>query len=1314
VGLLPDILLVGRAVSRRAQELLLKANVVLIQHIKPTLMARIARQTGATILSSTDHVMNQFGTSVLGKCRRFRLVTFRHHDWEKRSLQSNSETIDLYMQAGVSIPHHEKQAILAAQLLGDSVVDGILAVRSGLAKRGIARTYVMMEGCPKHLGCTMVLRGASKAALKQAKIVLMFLANVAYNLKLEITYLRERYVTLPLNYTYHSTQSSCDTLQSSSLCVDYGQPPPGRKLRPWNGSTSSVTDGGAAQRSLSGDVTAMDHQSILITSLWMTEKTQCCPAEVKGISYYTRQDVSLGQFLHDSCFNLNLKCQNASCNKSVLDHTLSFVHCDGMINICCENMEDPLPPRPLDSTAEQQPSAVISEKTKQLRSPIATWTYCNHCSKVVTPLVFISDDTWNYSFGKFLEVYFYNRDAIINSPEHGCSCPAQTSATVYFGCERLAARFTYEKVHPYGVYIRRSVPFDESFHRDNTIKHLERITSMSSVLFLRFDKHIEKVSREARQLLGSAANKPEHLQQVLSELNGIGGEVDRATKTLHEKIASIASKYYSNELSLSGESNFLVNEAFYQFPWHVRRYLFFLMTAWNERLSAVGEALTSMKKLAAESSAKQLGIHSDVYGNADEVIESMKRLKELQKGQRVYSQYNTMDMSLRTDYNVENSSKINRAQSDGEMSRLIKSRQTARRVYRPANEYDYHDDTDDFIQEGTEGIDYDDLDFDDEGPDSDMVDADVLASRRRLDQSSGVKGPVTKGLGSRRNRDDQDDEARSVALAQSYDIENRSTSDPEIKGKTVAGGVKNAITRFFNRLTPSDDPYIVDLNELAYGMPRLEPGVGGVVVPVTDVLPSTVIAYSLSSVEYSVKFKEYLKADNKGLSDDDCVADLQYSRRRGSNKTLYDLPLSNDKKDVEKRMLVQSKTHIKHTFRDIDAKRQIQSKFICTTYWATQFHAVRQAFLMSGDAAAEGDGKYSGDIDCDEKRYIRSLLESQKWDASGGKSGATFARTADGRFVVKCISRTELQMFLDCAPAYFDYISRAFFHGMHTVLCKILGVYQIGYHNRITGRRSMEQIAVMPNIFFGRNISITFDLKGSLRGRFAKIKEKGDPKVTSESKAARRGFESPFSSGSESDDDNKSSTSGSSEENEAAPSELRQRGAQDATHKSSTATSTVFLDGDFLEYTNGRPLPINDRSKALFHNSILNDTLFLSMINVLDYSILVGIDEERMELVVGIIDFMVCILSPLFFFNGSLPKKNCILLIYLFVLRFFPTFSSKRQYDILKQMERVGKSIPMVVGSEAPTIIQPPLYKARFTNAMERYFFTVPSKWTSI
>jgi hypothetical protein len=60
----PDVLIVGKSVCRKAQELLLRANIVLIQYVKPSLMSRIARQTGATVLSSIDHVMN---SSILGK-----------------------------------------------------------------------------------------------------------------------------------------------------------------------------------------------------------------------------------------------------------------------------------------------------------------------------------------------------------------------------------------------------------------------------------------------------------------------------------------------------------------------------------------------------------------------------------------------------------------------------------------------------------------------------------------------------------------------------------------------------------------------------------------------------------------------------------------------------------------------------------------------------------------------------------------------------------------------------------------------------------------------------------------------------------------------------------------------------------------------------------------------------------------------------------------------------------------------------------------------------------------------------------------------
>jgi Phosphatidylinositol-4-phosphate 5-Kinase len=209
----------------------------------------------------------------------------------------------------------------------------------------------------------------------------------------------------------------------------------------------------------------------------------------------------------------------------------------------------------------------------------------------------------------------------------------------------------------------------------------------------------------------------------------------------------------------------------------------------------------------------------------------------------------------------------------------------------------------------------------------------------------------------------------------------------------------------------------------------------------------------------------------------------------------------------------------------------------------------------------------------------------------------------------------------------------------------------------------MEQVAVMQNIFYNKKITKIFDLKGSLRGRFA-------AHVRNSKDESRR--EATERKNDNWQDDSASRQSSANSLVEEATDSARKR-----THGDVVSGTSTLLDGDFLEFTLGRPMPLTDRAKAVFQMSILNDTLFLSIINVLDYSILIGFDEENMELVVGIIDFM-------------------------------------RQYDILKQMERVGKSLPMVVGSEAPTIIQPPLYKARFTNAMERYFMTVPSKWTTI
>jgi 1-phosphatidylinositol-3-phosphate 5-kinase len=75
----------------------------------------------------------------------------------------------------------------------------------------------------------------------------------------------------------------------------------------------------------------------------------------------------------------------------------------------------------------------------------------------------------------------------------------------------------------------------------------------------------------------------------------------------------------------------------------------------------------------------------------------------------------------------------------------------------------------------------------------------------------------------------------------------------------------------------------------------------------------------------------------------------------------------------------------------------------------------------------------------------------------------------------------------------------------------------------------------------------------------------------------------------------------------------------------------------------------------------------------MDYSLLVGIDEEQKELVVGIIDFM-------------------------------------RQYTWDKLLETLVKASGILGGPKniSPTIIHPSQYKNRFRKAMSRYFLTIP------
>ncbi|KAG9444094.1 hypothetical protein H6P81_015434 [Aristolochia fimbriata] len=277
--------------------------------------------------------------------------------------------------------------------------------------------------------------------------------------------------------------------------------------------------------------------------------------------------------------------------------------------------------------------------------------------------------------------------------------------------------------------------------------------------------------------------------------------------------------------------------------------------------------------------------------------------------------------------------------------------------------------------------------------------------------------------------------------------------------------------------------------------------------------------------------------------------------------------------------------------------------------------------ISLGGGKLSGKGKYSvicvhakqfldlrGRCCPSELDYISSLSRCKKWDAQGGKSKVFFAKTLDDRFIVKQVKKTELDSFLKFAPDYFKHISESLSTGSQSCLAKILGIYQVIIRQDKNGKELKIDLMVMENLLFGRNVTRLYDLKGALHSRY--VSDANDP-------------------------------------------------------------DKVLLDLNFVEDMQISPMYISGKTKHILERAIWNDTCFLTSINVMDYSLLVGVDQQKREIVFGIIDYL-------------------------------------RQYTWDKHLETWVKSSLVVPKNALPTVISPKEYKKRFRKFMSTYFLTLP------
>ena len=85
----------------------------------------------------------------------------------------------------------------------------------------------------------------------------------------------------------------------------------------------------------------------------------------------------------------------------------------------------------------------------------------------------------------------------------------------------------------------------------------------------------------------------------------------------------------------------------------------------------------------------------------------------------------------------------------------------------------------------------------------------------------------------------------------------------------------------------------------------------------------------------------------------------------------------------------------------------------------------------------------------------------------------------DDRFVLKQMSKMEIQSFVDLAPNYIVYLSGANRENRPTTHSKIVGAFRIVFKNAQTNAASKQDLLVMENLFYRRNVNRKFDLKGS-------------------------------------------------------------------------------------------------------------------------------------------------------------------------------------------------------------------------------------------
>ncbi|XP_043707640.1 1-phosphatidylinositol-3-phosphate 5-kinase FAB1B-like [Telopea speciosissima] len=1301
----PNVLLVEKSVSRFAQDYLLAKDISLVLNIKRPLLERIARCTGAQIVPSIDHLSSQ----KLGYCDAFHVEKF--------------------------LEEHGS---------------------AGQGGKKLVKTLMFFDGCPKPLGCTILLKGANGDELKKVKHVVQYGIFAAYHLALETSFLADEGASLPelplkspITVALPDKPSSIDRsistipgftvpaagkehqpssepqrsnsvpssgltspISNTSICITEKEKAPfpcspegpnfhytgpasainssasvssfsslgqceydknqtmlslnhALEIKKKVGAEESfeakasatnrgqdvvndelVTSGfGVPEPSGKGGVTLInhdtmvgnqpslsrlaslhqdgnnypeelvsskeefppspsDHQSILVSlstrCVW--KGTVCERAHLFRIKYYGSFDKPLGRFLRDHLFDQSYRCR--SCEAPSEAHVHCYTHRQGSLTISVKKIPDLLLPG-------------------EREGKIWMWHRCLRCPRInkfppATRRVVMSDAAWGLSFGKFLELSFSNHAAA--SRVASCGHSLHRDCLRFYGFGGMVACFRYASIDVHSVYLPPP-KLDFNFENQEWIqKEANEVVDRAELLFTEVLNALHQIA-EKRSDAGSVSNnlKAPESRRHISELEGMLQKEKAEFEESLQKTLYRGPKKGQPVIDILEINRLRRQLLFHSYVWDHR-----LIYASNLDSGSHQDSLNSSAQKHKEkhsSNIEKLGFEMNSSPRPDSGFTSADshedtRLDEsLNQGGEIGDVLNQpgivqaasdIDQDLKP--RKEGLTHVSASSDLANQSDPLESRVVVQRALSEGH-FPLMENLSDTLDAAWTGENHPGSVPPKENGNAAIADSSVVveaaASARSdleelLEDNGGVE--VTQSLGHAlptKQADTVEDTTSWIGMPflNFYRSFNKNSSGSASK---------------FDTLSEYNPVYVSSFRELERqgGASLLLPvGVNDTVVPVYDDEPTSIIAYALVSQDYNLQISDDRERPKDGVESSvslplfdsvnlqslhSCDEPAAESLRSLGSTDDSILSLSGSRSSLALDPLLYTKAlHVRVSITDDGPLGKV--KYNVTCYYAKRFDALRRTCCPS------------------ELDFIRSLSHCKKWGAQGGKSNVFFAKTLDDRFIIKQVTKTELESFIKFAPEYFKYLSESISSGSPTCLAKILGIYQVTSKHLKGGKESRMDVLVMENLLFGRNVTRLYDLKGSSRSRY-----------------------NPDSSGS----------------------------------------NKVLLDQNLIEAMPTSPIFVGNKAKRLLERAVWNDTAFLASIDVMDYSLLVGVDEEKHELVLGIIDFM-------------------------------------RQYTWDKHLETWVKASGILGGPKtSPTVISPKQYKKRFRKAMSAYFLMVPDQWS--